>query len=284
MMSKYIKITFIATVVCGLISIIAFSFADKQKLKKMNWVINIEKNLWNSDDDANYIDFDLMEEIAISPDDEFVVFTVAGNVEVLASKDNKARLHIKTKVKDGFNLGLDDFLKIDGNEKIIFLGYDEKKLSEKLNNKDKSFSVSYNLKDFAKFLADTKYAEITLELPLNIKSLNINAVNADVKVDGLSFEKTAVNVVSGDVDLSELKSPRVEINTVSGDISCKTCTVDKVEVNSVSGDVDFKIADDSTYRIDFSTMSGSFDGERRKNSKSEKTLEVNTVSGDLKIL
>ena len=128
--------------------------------------------------------------------------------------------------------------------------------------------------------------------------LCINTVSGDVKVKDVKCDELEFESVSGDMKLQDVFSRDLNIDTVSGDFNSQKITIiDTFKAQSVSGD--FNINNLKCDEITIETVSGdvdlSVDGNMddyniheeslRKNvsyeSKGNKSLEIETVSGDI---
>lgn len=128
--------------------------------------------------------------------------------------------------------------------------------------------------------------------------LCINTVSGDVKVKDVKCDEIEFESVSGDMKLQDVFSRDLNIDTVSGDFNSQKITIiDTFKAQSVSGD--FNINNLKCDEITIETVSGdvdlSVDGNMddyniheeslRKNvsyeSKGNKSLEIETVSGDI---
>lgn len=128
--------------------------------------------------------------------------------------------------------------------------------------------------------------------------LCINTVSGDVKVKDVKCDEIELETVSGDIEVSNIFTKDLNMDTVSGEVDSQDITTnDAFKAQSVSGDLNFKHL--KCDEITIETVSGdvdlSVDGNMddyniheeslRKNvsyeSKGNKSLEIETVSGDI---
>lgn len=119
-------------------------------------------------------------------------------------------------------------------------------------------------------------SELRLMVPLKA-DLDVDAVSADVDVNGLAAGELSIDSVSGDV--SVVGAPReATIDSVSGDIKLILNSA-KVSTESVSGDVDLRGRLSGDVHVE--TVSGDIDVSGHESSV--RKLSGNTVSGDLAV-
>ncbi|MDR7099960.1 DUF4097 and DUF4098 domain-containing protein YvlB [Lysobacter niabensis] len=119
-------------------------------------------------------------------------------------------------------------------------------------------------------------SELRLMVPLQA-DLDIDAVSADVDVNGMASNELAIDSVSGDV--SVVGAPReATIDSVSGDLKL-ILNSPKVSTESVSGDIDLRgrLSDE----VHVETVSGDIDVSGHQSSV--RKFSGNTVSGDMRI-
>ena len=128
--------------------------------------------------------------------------------------------------------------------------------------------------------------------------LCIDSVSGDVKISDVKCDEIELETVSGDIEVSNIFTEDLNMDTVSGEVDSQDIiTNDSFKAQSVSGDLNFKHL--KCDEITIETVSGdvdlSVDGNMddyniheeslRKNvsyeSKGNKSLEIETVSGDI---
>ena len=128
--------------------------------------------------------------------------------------------------------------------------------------------------------------------------LCIDSVSGDVKISDVKCDEIELETVSGDIEVSNIFTEDLNMDTVSGEVDSQDITTnDAFKAQSVSGDLNFKHL--KCDEITIETVSGdvdlSVDGNMddyniheeslRKNvsyeSKGNKSLEIETVSGDI---
>jgi DUF4097 and DUF4098 domain-containing protein YvlB len=137
-----------------------------------------------------------------------------------------------------------------------------------------------------------------LELMVPIKAaLNLDAVSADIDVQGSAAPRMTINSVSGDTTVLasspgklslesvsgnvvlKLTSPQVNINTVSGDIKMLGHLNGRLDVETVSGDVELDTP--VLNQLHFNSVSG--DGRFQTSLAKDGRIEMDSVSGDLSL-
>ena len=108
--------------------------------------------------------------------------------------------------------------------------------------------------------------------------LCINTVSGDVKVKDVKCDEIEFESVSGDMKLQDVFSRDLNIDTVSGDFNINNLKCDEITIETVSGDVELSVDGNmDDYNI--------YEESLRKNvsyeSKGNKSLEIETVSGDI---
>ena len=106
--------------------------------------------------------------------------------------------------------------------------------------------------------------------------VQVQAVSADVNVDGVRGERLEVNSVSGDVHVTGSAPGEADFANVSGDLELWLDS-DEVQVETVSGDVNLHGA--ITGEVDMESVSGQLELAARQLRR----LSVNTVSGDAEL-
>lgn len=120
-------------------------------------------------------------------------------------------------------------------------------------------------------------SELRITVPLRVK-LEIEAVSADVDVNGVASRELSIDSVSGDVVVAG--APReAEIESVSGDLRL-TLNSAKVSAQTVSGDLELRGRLNGEVSVE--TVSGRVDVSTRESSLTK--LSGNSVSGDLRVV
>ena len=116
--------------------------------------------------------------------------------------------------------------------------------------------------------------------------LHVSAVNASVRVAGVAGEQE-ISSVNGKVDVSGSKND-LSVSAVAGDVTLAPEQVAATSVSTVSGNVRLKMPERADARLQFSSVSGSYNGKSAAlGSKSHTwgegthSIEVSTVSGAL---
>lgn len=119
-------------------------------------------------------------------------------------------------------------------------------------------------------------------------SLDVSAVNATVTLTGVAGDQE-VSSVNGRVEVTGSQGD-VEVSAVGAEVVLAPATLDSTEVSTVSGDVKLKLPANADATVEYSTVGGSFNGDKKKLGSSEKrygngthSVEVSTVSGALDV-
>ena len=138
--------------------------------------------------------------------------------------------------------------------------------------------------------------DVTLE-DGRIDGATVSTTSGQVQLDGVAGTLNLTSV-SGDIQVREARDGQLDLSTTSGEIEYQgslaregTNTLD-----SISGDVHLRLPEDSSFRLDASTVSGDLsddfelrDGETARRSLSgvagdgSATLTISTTSGDIEI-
>jgi hypothetical protein len=119
-------------------------------------------------------------------------------------------------------------------------------------------------------------SQLRLMVPLQA-DLEIDAVSADIDVNGIASGELSIDSVSGDV--SVVGAPReATIDSVSGDLKLILNSA-KISTESVSGDIDLRGRLGGEVHVE--TVSGDIDVSGHQSSMQK--LSGNTVSGDMRV-
>lgn len=159
----------------------------------------------------------------------------------------------------------------------------------------------YHKKNIAFNFFNSNRGQLTIYLPENFEnSMSVESVSGDINIETKAI-KADINTTSGEIVIKE-SIISLDVNTVSGNITVNAPTSD-AEFETVSGDVDavidvkcdvsgnsvsgsfwFRVLGDE-YEVDFDSVSGDLDytADIKIVRDSRNSIEVKTVSGDLKI-
>lgn len=120
-----------------------------------------------------------------------------------------------------------------------------------------------------------RYDEAMLQLQVPVgASLIMEAISADVRIDGSRGDSVVAESVSGDVEV-KAEVGRIELSSVSGDVSFAGAAR-RAELETVSGDID---ASGLTGEVTLSTVSG----DANLNAGTLDRGQFETVSGSLEL-
>lgn len=188
---------------------------------------------------------------SLNPDGEIKVENISGLIKV--------RVWNEPRVQITGSLG-------EGVEKLIVEG-DAKSLHIKVKYPDRkgwfNWGGGVNVKEATQ-----------LELMVPVKAaLELEAVSANIDVQGSAAPRMSINSVSGDSSVLASSPGKLSVESVSGNVSLKL-TSPQVSVNTVSGDV--RMLGHLNGRLDVETVSGNVELDTPVLNQ----LHFNSVSGD----
>lgn len=117
----------------------------------------------------------------------------------------------------------------------------------------------------------------------------VSTVNGNVKIAAAGAPRMEVSTVNGEVDVGGSAGP-VEVSSVSGNVQVAPRAVGKTSVSTVSGDVRLQLPGKGDATVDFSSVSGDFNGQSTRMGGTSRTfgtgeqrVSVSTVSGELEV-
>ncbi len=212
---------------------------------------------------------------ALNADGEVHVENISGLIKV--------RVWNESKVQISGSLG-------EGVEKLVIEG-DARRLHIKVKYPDR--------KGWFNWGGGTNVKEATqLEVMVPIKAtLDLDAVSANIDVQGSAAPQMTISSVSGDSSVLasspgklsvesvsgnvtlKLTSPQVSVNTVSGDIKMLGHLNGRLDVETVSGDVELDTP--VLNQLNFNSVSG--DGRFQTSLSNNGRIKMESVSGDLRL-
>ena len=212
---------------------------------------------------------------ALNADGEVHVENISGLIKV--------RVWNESKVQISGSLG-------EGVEKLVIEG-DARRLHIKVKYPDR--------KGWFNWGGGTNVKEATqLEVMVPIKAtLDLDAVSANIDVQGSAAPQMTISSVSGDSSVLasspgklsvesvsgnvtlKLTSPQVTVNTVSGDIKMLGHLHGRLDVETVSGDVELDTP--VLNQLNFNSVSG--DGRFQTSLSNNGRIKMESVSGDLRL-
>ncbi|QQP95880.1 DUF4097 family beta strand repeat-containing protein [Lysobacter enzymogenes] len=222
---------------------------------------------------------------AATPINETRPLDPQGSVEIDNVKGSiQVRVWDRPEVKIEGSLG-------DGVEKLAIEG-DKQQISIKVRYPNRGSGIG--------FLAGgdkSEPSDLKVTVPLRAR-LDIDAVSANVDVNGVASRELKIDSVSGDVvvagapreaeiesvsgDLNlTLNSPKVSAQTVSGDLNLRGRLTGEVAVETVSGSVDLAAHESSLNKLSGESVSGDLRIAAALNNGGE--IALKTVSGDVRL-
>lgn len=119
--------------------------------------------------------------------------------------------------------------------------------------------------------------EIPASLIDTLTELDIEAVSADVDVDGVYGQNMDVETVSGDIIIENAEPRELSVNTASGAITVKSPNISDLDLETVSGNVKL---DGMFTKIDVDGVSGKVEIVC---GVTPYEIDVDTVSGNVKV-
>jgi len=135
-------------------------------------------------------------------------------------------------------------------------------------------------------------ADVTVS-DLRAKSFSCESASGSIGVKNCSFEGFFAESVSGSLLAEGLIAREIDAESVSGAIDLTLPTLpERLEASATSGDVVLRMPKDASFTMEWETASGSLaydflltkSGERYLCGNGEKSLEIETVSGDLTLV
>jgi len=180
------------------------------------------------------------------------------------------------------------------NDGVLTVQYCEPGTYQTLPAKDLVVKLPADQAEGIRVQVETVSAECGVA-EMNLRSLDVNSTSGNVTAAG-DYGRLSVESVSGEVYFHG-SAAEVEVDTTSGDTELVlTQTPDELSYDAVSGDLTLTLGGGRGFRIDLETVSGDLDGnfalERRdgdylylpEGGSAMAEFEVNTVSGDVKVL
>lgn len=289
--SLYVAIIMVVTLILG-ISIA--SLTEEKYTKEINdynvsKTFNIEfiKNI-----DINMIDGDI--KIIESNTDKIHVSYIGKGYDVL----NNVTMNI-----------VDDQLIIKTPEnklRFIFFDFDEsfhsnlevqipRNYSESLSVEGASTDIDFNSIDLDNFDIETVSGDLQI-INSSIKTTNFDFVSGDILLNNVKFESFDLESVSGDLEAYNYTSKESLMTIISGDVSISFKELGNISVEMVSGDIDLVVDKNNSFKIIYESISGDFNSNLdllsshgsdvmyyKSTLNPEKTIKVETVSGDLSV-
>ena len=115
------------------------------------------------------------------------------------------------------------------------------------------------------------------------ESIVCSTLSGRVDLSSLTTERLALSSSSGPVKIGKLSGGEAEVSSVSGSVSITVSVVQSLSVKTSSGDVVLVLPENSAGVL-FSTRSGRFTGDCGYASSGERSVEVETSSGNLTVI
>ncbi len=140
--------------------------------------------------------------------------------------------------------------------------------------------------------------DLTVKLPKKtlLDKLEIDAVSADMKLDGLFGKELELVTVSGKIEGVALSFDKIEVESVSGNVElalADACVPKAIDCDSVSGNVTLRLPSDAGFTAEIDSVSGDFrsnfatvaEGKNkfRAAGQGDTEISLDSVSGDLHV-
>lgn len=202
---------------------------------------------------------------------------VSGDVSIISYSGSKIILE---ETSDG-EITDKTFLRYRLKNGVLDVDYSTGKIGISLGGMSKEFNKKLCIK-------------IPESLAAELKSIDVDAVSADIAVNGLSLDSMSIDVTSGDIRLADMNVRDFEADTISGALEAyfDSCPAE-LTIDSTSGDGVIYLPADSGFTVAIDGISGELETEfsYHKNSDYEyvigdgkNSFEMDTVSGDFEIL
>ncbi len=137
---------------------------------------------------------------------------------------------------------------------------------------------------------------VKLPRELALAELAIEAVSADITVDGISGKALEIQTVSGGVEAVDIDFEETEVESVSGNAVlsfAESALPETIDADSVSGEMTVYLAHDIGFTVEIDSVSGDFHsdfafkilGKNRYEAvgRSNVRIKLDSVSGDLNV-
>lgn len=232
------------------------------------------------------------------------------DVELIATEDKELKVEFEGTVEQKDNV------------KILEIKRDGSELSVETNKSAQSTMFFGYLENGGKFsFGATQFLHLKVYVPKTYgKKISIAAASGDITVNDQKLEELVIKSASGDISLKnsqaavaqiksasgdqkimkftgdlsiasasgevevkEQKGGSLEVSVASGDIDLEKIDVKSIVAKATSGDVTIDVTDKSGWTFKLRALSGEVDNNLTENDKGDKTMKVDSLSGDIKI-
>ncbi|MBC7371322.1 MAG: DUF4097 family beta strand repeat protein [Bdellovibrionaceae bacterium] len=130
----------------------------------------------------------------------------------------------------------------------------------------------------------TKETKLHIQVPKSAQEFSFKSVSGNLEAHQIAGKEFEVATVSGDAHLAEISVKELGIVTVSGDLQITSKIPSDIQIGSTSGNVKIQTAEAAQTDIKLKTVSGQITNPFKTSSKSNRKIEVTTVSGAIEIL
>ena len=273
--TRVILITAVGLTALGIVLALAGVIAGasfKQIYQTGSW-----DTVYYDDDYDNTFRDDGIYELAAKDINDINIDWVSGDVSIISYSGSKIILE---ETAEG-EITDKSFLRYRLKNGVLDVDYSTGKIGISLGSLSKEFNKKLCIK-------------LPESLAANLKGVDIDAVSADIAVNGLSLDNMSIDVTSGDIRLTDMNIRDFEADTISGALaaSFNSCP-EAFRFDSTSGDCKIYLPADSGFTAVIDDISGDLETEfsYHKNSDYEyvigdgrNSFEMDTVSGDFEIL
>ncbi len=236
-----------------------------------------------------------IEQTPVSGYDKFEFSSVSADMDIVYAKTDTITVELKGSYRSG--RGQVELRKETSGDKVhIYVHYPKLTGLFSWNETDLTITMPMDM-DKNDISFNSVSGDVDIPAGLQARNISISSTSGDVQADDVQCEEFSYGNVSGKLDLIGYISERINVDTVSGDTDIMLLgEIEKIVINGVSGSVKITLEKDIDFKFDFDTVSGDFNCEipvYSQGGRSDRSgytdtnanieINVNTVSGDLRI-
>ncbi len=213
-----------------------------------------------------------------SENKDIVIDDISSNIVIGVSNDDKIYINYTEREKEYYEIE-------DGQDLII-----EK--VEDYNWLERLFYISLGSSDVEVLLPKDYKGDLFIESvnsditvsDLSSDEIEIFVTNGDIVIKNSDSEKTKLENINGEITLENSSLKEVSAKTVNGEIEIQDLVSDEMDFETLNGEISGNIlGDKNEYNVSSSTVNGSNNLEDINMSDREKSMEANTVNGEINI-